>query len=415
MIELLATVRELATFAVRRAREQRIAQVASSLTFTTVLSLVPLFTIVFAALTALPAFSDMQTGLREWFVQNLVPPTISDTIFRYLNQFTIKARGLTLIGSLFLVVTASSTMLTIDRALNTIWHVRRPRPLSRRILVYWAIITIGPVLFAGSLSFSSHLIEAYAGYSKTPPFMAPMMLTAIPVTLMTLAFAALYVFVPNRRVKWRDALIGGLFAATAFEFAKHGFAAFIANFRTYTIIYGALAALPIFLLWIYLSWLVALAGAIIAATLPMLRGRKWERGQAPGQDYADALRVLRALCLARAHPAPGLITAEVLEQAELGGEEAEQLLERIEACGLVVRVRRITQAGSIRIGRDDLWILAADPKRVTIERLFRLFAFDGKRVARVGLAIDDPLSASLRATVPINGETCLAEAWNVQA
>lgn len=412
LIDWLHNARDVLRFAARRARDERIAQVASSLTFTSILSLVPLFTIVFAALTALPIFDQMQVNLREWLAQNLIPATISDTIFRYLNQFASKARGLTLVGVLILVVTALSTVLTIDRALNTIWHVRRPRSLSRRLLVYWAVLTVGPILLAASLTLSSYIANASGGLGKNPSAAMRFITDWVPLILMTLAYAALYVYVPNRYVAWRDALIGGLCAAVAFELTKLGFAAYFSHFRSITAIYGALSALPIFLLWIYLSWLITLLGATIAASLPTLYERNWNRGTAPGQDYADALRILRALHRARQNQLPGLTAHDIREQARLGWDEADHFLHQLEAEGLIVRSRLITSRGSTRTAQDDLWLFAADPAAVTLERLFRLFAFDGKRVAHVGLTMDDPLAETLRTTRPVNAELTLNQAWS---
>ncbi len=412
LIDWLYNARDVLLFATRRARDERIAQVASSLTFTSILSLVPLFTIVGAVLTALPIFDQMQINLREWMGQNLIPGAISDTIFRYLNQFASKARGLTLVGVLILVITAFSTVLTIDRALNKIWRVRRPRALSRRVLVYWAVLTVGPILLASSLTLTTYLVNLSGGMGTNPPLLIRFIADWVPLILMTLAYAALYVYVPNRYVAWRDALIGGLCAAIAFELTKRGFAAYFAHFRSFTAIYGALSALPIFLLWIYLSWLITLIGATIAASLPTLYDRNWNRGTAPGQDFADALRILRALHHARKNRLPGLSAHDIREQARLGWDEADHFLHELEAEGLIVRSRLITSHGSTRNADDDLWLFAADSRVVKLERLFRLFAFDGKRVARVGLAMDDPLAETLRSTRPENAELTLEQVWN---
>lgn len=412
LIDWFHNARDVLRFAIRRGRDERIAQVASSLTFTSILSLVPLFTIVGAVLTALPIFDQMQINLREWMGQNLIPGAISDTIFRYLNQFASKARGLTLVGVLILVVTALSTVLTIDRALNKIWRVRRPRSLSRRVLVYWAVLTVGPILLASSLTLTTYLVNASGGMGKNSPFLLRFVADWVPLMLMTVAYASLYVYVPNRYVAWRDALIGGFCAALAFELIKRGFASYFSHFRSFTAIYGALSALPIFLLWIYLSWLITLLGATIAASLPTLYERNWNRGTAPGQDFADALRILRALHLARQKLLPGLTGHEIREKARLGWDQTDHFLHQLEAEGLIVRSRLITSRGSTRTAHDDLWLFAADSQTVKLERLFRLFAFDGKRVARVGLAMDDPLAETLRSTQPVNGELSLSEAWN---
>jgi membrane protein len=395
---LARQVRDVVRYAVRRADQERLAQVAGSLTFTTTLSLVPLLAIVIAIVTGLPAFGHMQDSLRSFLVQNLMPEELSDSIMRYLNQFSAKARGLTVIGLFFLAVTSVSTMLTVDRALNTIWRVSRPRPLARRILVYWAALTIGPVLLAVSISVTSYLAGASVGMVKQPPVMLRIVIDLIPLIALSAAYAALYVYVPNRLVRWRDALIGGFCAALAFELAKRGFAIYVARFPTYTMIYGALAALPIFLLWVYLSWLITLFGATVAASLPTLYERTWNRGQAVGEAYGDALRVVRALYSARNNRLPGMSMDELQQQARLGWNESLPILERLEADGLVIRTRPIAQTGPTATASQDLWIFAADPAVITLDRLFRLFVFDGRAVASAGFEDDDPLASLVAQT-----------------
>jgi membrane protein len=409
LLDSWRTVQQVARFAVQRAGEERIAQVAGSLTFTTVLSVVPLLTIFFAVLSALPIFEQMQDGLRHLLLQNLMPTSVSDSIFRYLNQFVAKSRGLTLIGLSFLAVTAVSTMLTIDRALNTIWRVRRARPLYQRVLVYWAVLTIGPVLLGVSLSLSSYVASASAGFVNQPSPPVALLIAVVPLVALTLAYAGLYFYVPNRPVAWRDAFIGGLAGAIAFEVAKRGFAIYIARFPTYAAIYGALAALPIFLLWVYVSWFITLAGAAIAASLPTLHDRRWNWASAPGQDFADALRVIRALNGARKRPLPGLTARELGGLARLDVDSAEAILIKLETHAIVIRVRSQSVAAKSRSLEQDLWMFTADATRISVGKLFSLFAFDGPTSAEIGFARDDPLRQIVTDTPHATLELSLAE------
>ena len=403
------TLGEVLGFAARRADEDRIAQVAGSLTFTTVLSLVPLITIVFAVLSTLPVFAEIQDSLRSLLLQNLMPESVSDSIFRYLNQFVAKARGLTLIGLLFLAATAVSTMLTIDRAFNTIWRVRRPRPLYQRVLVYWAILTTGPLVLGSSLTLTSYLVSASAGFVNRPSLGVAILIDFVPLLLLALAYAALYVYVPNRPVAWRDALVGGFAGAILFELAKRGFALYIARFPTYTAIYGALAALPIFLLWVYVSWLITLAGATLAAALPLLYDRRWDAPAAPGHRFSESLRLLRALQSVRGSPVPGLEVKAAADLARLDLERCAEILERMEAEGIVLRVRPAGPAPSTQARVPDLWMFTADPARIDLARLFRMFAFDGPRSAEIGFTKDDPLRAVVSATPKTTLARTLAE------
>ncbi|MDC6131162.1 YihY family inner membrane protein, partial [Burkholderia gladioli] len=153
----LVTIRRLARFAAKRGAEDRIPQVAGSLTFTTILAVVPLVTVAFALFTAFPMFSSFQSSLQGFLADHLMPAQINNQIFKYLNQFSAKAKGLTTAGLIVLVVTSVMTMMTIESAFNVIWRVRKSRPFAQRVLAYWAFITLAPLLFGISLSISSYL------------------------------------------------------------------------------------------------------------------------------------------------------------------------------------------------------------------------------------------------------------------
>lgn len=184
----------------------------------------------------------------------------------YLNQFARQASRLTAIGGGFLLVTSLLLIMTIDKAFNDIWHVTRQRPLPQRALVYWAVITLGPVVAGASLWATSFVARESLGLVRDVPEVVSVAISFIPLVLTGLGFAALFVVVPNRQVLWRDALIGGCVTAVALEVMKSAFAYYLTRFPTYTVIYGAFATLPIFLLWIYLSWLAVLLGATLAAS-----------------------------------------------------------------------------------------------------------------------------------------------------
>ena len=392
------TLVEVLRFALRRAEEERIAQVAGSLTFTTTLSLVPLFTVGFALMSSISFLNQAADSFRNFLIANLLPGSVSDSVLRYIGQFTFKARGLTLLGLALLTVTAVTTMLTVDRILNAIWRVRRPRPLSQRITVYWSALTVGPLLLALSLTLTSYLASASLGIVKRPTLIVATAFDLIPFVLVTIAYAALYVYVPNRKVMWRDALLGGMCGAAAFEIAKRIFATYIVQFPTYAQIYGPLASLPIFLLWVYVSWLITLGGAVLAASLPAMWQRGWTRGFVPGGRYGDALRLLRALYQARYGRVPGLKSENAAKAARIPIDHAENLLEEMEADGLVIRTRPVAQTGATRPADEDLWMFAADPRVVRFERLYRLFAFNGEAVARLGFANGDPLATLVSRT-----------------
>ncbi len=413
------TVRDVVRFGLRRAGQERLFQVASSLTFTTVLSIVPLLTTVFGVMTALPVFDRMRDALHGFLESRLFPEAISTSIFKYLDQFSANASSLTVVSVISFAVTSVSTMLTIDGALNTIWGVHRPRPLAQRLVTYWAILSVGPIVLGVSLSLTSYLASAAAGFVTAPPPLVAAVLAITPLVLFTAAYSALYVYVPNRSVRWRDALAGAFLAALAFEGAKRGFALYITRFPSYTMIYGALAALPLLLLWIYYIWIITLVGALIAASLPAIYGRNWNRGQAPGDTYGDALRVLRVLYRVRQtdHPGriPGLNAYDIRQQARLDYESTDVILEKLEQDGIVIRTRQIVPAGPTRFQNDDLWLFAADASVVRLERVFRLFAFDAAHVAEMALDPDDPLACFVRKQKLADGDLPLSAVFDAGA
>lgn len=262
---LLQLVRE-------RFRSDRIAQVAGSLTFTTVLSMVPMLAVILALFTAFPVFNSFRSHIQDLLTQNLMPDAVSTQVMKYLNQFAAKAKGLTTWGLVGVMVTAIITMLTVDRALNDLWHVKKPRPLRQRVLVYWAALSLGPLLIGGSLSLTSYIASKSGSLVALMPELFNELLSLIPLALTTIAYAMLYTYVPNCKVERKHAIFGGAIAALLFEIMKRVFALYIKKFPTYTAVYGAFAAVPIFLLWVYMSWMVTLLGAAITAALPQATG-----------------------------------------------------------------------------------------------------------------------------------------------
>lgn len=393
---------------------ERIPQVAGSLTFTTVLALVPLLVIVFAVFTAFPAFAQLRESLRLLMLENLVPPNFSDTIFRTLNSFAARARGLTLFGVLGLAVTSMIMVLTIDRAVNAIWRVRRPRPFGQRLLIYGLVVALGPLLFAGSLALTSYAVSSF-GFAKRPPLVVRVAIDWIPVLLTLGGLAAMYRWMPNRRVAWRDALWGGAIAALGFELAKLAFALYVTRLSAYSMLYGSLAALPVFLLWVYLSWMITLIGAVIAASGPERRHRHWMRRRVPGAMLAEALLILRTLQDDGRH-ADGITLEEAASAARIRASEAERLLYRLENGGLIKRGGLIGGAALMRWASTDHWTLARPPADIRVAELFRALVYDGARLADLSVdalgddaaAASTRFAAALRALDPPDPGTTLA-------
>src|SRR5690606_25139301 len=227
------------------------------LTYTTLLSLVPLLTVALALSTAFPAFDRTMEGFLDWVPENFLPDAGLGVVVEQLNPFTDSVGRLTTVGVIGIGVTSILLMLTIDDVLNRIFRVERKRPVVQRVTMYWTVLSLGPLLIGAGISMTSTLVVGSLGRVNLDEF-AQFLLRLMPFVLTWLALALLYIIVPNRRVPVRHALAGGFVAGVVFELAKRGFAVYVAHFPTYALVYGAFATLFIFLLWVYVSWLIVL-------------------------------------------------------------------------------------------------------------------------------------------------------------
>lgn len=243
-----------------------LARTAAALSFTTVLGLVPLFTVAFIYVAQFPLFERWLEALERFLIRHLLPGS-GATVRPYLDQFTAKAAELQGIGLVIVVLTAVLLIATVEAEINAIWGTRTPRSLIRRILVYALGMTLGPLAIGAAVYSTNWLLEAsFSVQLFTRPELAALG-TPIAVALATLCFSVLYAVLPARRVPWWSALIGGVLAALAFEAAKRGFVLYVTNVPTYERVYGAVAILPLFLVWIFVSWVIVLIGAAVTATL----------------------------------------------------------------------------------------------------------------------------------------------------
>ena len=349
-------------FIAGRFNQDRCIQIAASLTFTTLLSLVPLITIALALFSAFPVFEDFSLQIKIYLLNNLMPEMAGKIITEYTQQFAESAMRLTAVGIGFLAVTAMLMMLTIDRAFNTIWQVVHPRPLLKRLVIYWAVLTLAPLLIGASLSLTSWLVGLSMGYAKHIPVFGVGTLKILPVLFTTLAFAILFRLVPNRYVPHTHALIGALVAALIFESMNRVFGYYVSHFPTYKLVYGAFASVPIFLMWIYLSWLTILIGAVIAASLSHWRAPVTQH-LSPATQLLNALRVLQIM-------ADGLQQGRVSTFQELsrslylGYDVLEEILEKL------------ASADMVRKAEGQGWLLMRDANHIRATELLRLFVLD---------------------------------------
>ncbi|MGK0296842.1 MAG: membrane protein [Gammaproteobacteria bacterium] len=279
---------------------RRTMQSASSLAYTTLLSLVPLIAVMFSFFSNLQVFKELSEVIQDFVFSNFVP-SFGQTIQDYLISFSIKASHLTTTGIIFLAIIALMLMSTIDSALDNIWHVKKRRGLIARFLVYWAILTLGPVLIGVSFYSTSYLLALPLIETVDSAVMIKARLLAfMPFFTSSAAFTILYVLVPNTHVNRRHAIAGGVTAAVLFELAKYAFGIYVKAVPTYQLIYGAVAAIPMFLIWIYVSWLIVLLGAQISYSLSVFRMADVGKHHSESRwGFLDAYQIIGELWLAQ--------------------------------------------------------------------------------------------------------------------
>jgi membrane protein len=339
----------------QRFREVRLGMTASSLTFTTVLALVPLFTLGLAIFTAFPIFAKVQDQLQRWLIDSLVPESISRQVLGSLTQFSKKANRLGLVGLVAVVMTSLALLVTIDRTLGQIWRVNRQRPWAQRVLIYWAGLTLGPLFLGGSLAISSYLFTGYlSDYANWLPVTVRSLLDVVEFGLLAVTVTGLYYYLPNTRVDWRHALMGGVAVALGLELAKKLLAIYLAQMPTYSAIYGAFSAVPILLVWIYVAWVVVLLGAVLTASLPEIGRQAKRQVDGPGWSFRLALEVLKLLNDARANSPQGLRLNDMASQLQIEHRHAIRVVDALNELGWIGRIEQANAKA------ESNWVLLID-------------------------------------------------------
>ena len=337
-----------ARFLWQRFLDDKCFETAGALSYTTLFAIVPMLAAVIAIVSVFPAFAGLRDSVTRFIFRSFVPAA-GETVQGYLLQFADNASKLTLFGVLFLLASALMMMASIEDRFNRIWRVSSRRKGSARLLLYWAALTLGPILVtagvgASSWVYAQPLWRGVAGHGVGGFrlwLLAPFMITWV-------GLAVLYQVVPNCRVRWRNAIIGALVAAVLFEFARKGFAAYVQGVANYSEVYGALAAIPIFLIWVYLSWVIVLLGAILAAALHAFEYRHADELLPPGCEFVGLLRVVQRFAEAQR-------SGEALDDAGLRARErflTADLLQRY--------LDDLHRAGLIRRAEGGGWLVARD-------------------------------------------------------
>lgn len=325
----------------------------SALTYTTLFAVVPVTMVIYSMLSVLPAFQGVTLQLQDFVFSHFLPSS-SRAVQQYLAGFTEQARKLTAVGVAFLVVTAYLMLRTIEQAFNRIWGVNKSRSGLSSFLLYWAVLSLGPLLLGAAFVISSYL--------ATLPLLSDVglvggsrILLVLPMVLSILAFTMLYWAVPNCPVPIRHAFYGGLLAAVLFNGAKAGFTLYVTRFPSYQLIYGAFAAIPLFLFWIYISWFVIILGAFWVRAVATFGHRE---PHAPGDMTYYAFALLNVLWQ-RQRVGKVSAEAEIQSGLAMSSEQLEQLLSALRKAMIVTR----HETGG--------WLLLRDIHELTIFEVVR--------------------------------------------
>jgi membrane protein len=347
---VVAAVGQLIALVAQRYATDHCSARAAALTFSSLLAVVPLLAVGFAAFAAFPAFDEAQRLAQSFMIESFVPHA-GAVVRQQLEQFVSRTGQLTAIGVLFLAITSVMLLSSVTATFNAIWRVRETRAYVTRLLVYWSVLTLTPLIFGTSLSVSSYLF-AIARESGVESYTGSLTRLAglFPPLLQVAGFWVVFSVIPNASVRRRDALVGAIAAAVMFEFLKKGFGLYVGNVPTYQTVYGALAAFPILLIWVYLTWTVVLAGAELAAALPEWRSGATGRREdsSPGSaTLIAALRILEGL-LGTSQQGHGLQTADLQTALSLSPHTLASLLETLNRHRYIVR----DESGEWRLARD---------------------------------------------------------------
>ena len=359
------TLRTLKT----RFSQDQLGLTASSLTFTTLLALVPFFTVLLSVFTAFPSFGRLQETLQRWLVDSLIPGEIAVQVMNYLVQFSSKASQLGVVGLAFLLLTVVSLILTMDKTLNHIWRVQRMRPLGQRLLIYWGVITFGPLLMGLSIATTSYVLSASRGLVAVLPESVQLGFNSLEFMLLSAAMAALYHFVPNTPVQWRHAWAGGLFVAAGMALAKKVLGLYLSTVPTYSVIYGTFATLPILLIWIYTCWVIFLLGAVVAAYLPSLLAGSSRSLHEPGWELELALEAIAVLEPLRSQDQRGLPAMALAKRLRV---DRLQLEPALSALASIRWVGAMPESGTAYLEEGEpRYVLLADPDQTLLAPLLQ--------------------------------------------
>jgi len=348
-----------ARFIGRRFTDDQCFEAAGALSYTTIFALVPLFTVALSVFASFPEFSRFSEGITDFVFRHFVPASGIE-IESHIREFVTKASHLTAVGTVALLVSGLLLMTSIEHAFNRIWRVVTPHRALGRFIVFWTSLTLGPMLVGAGLALSSALLGVPLFSDLAARFqLEVLLLQAMPFLVSLTAATLAYLILPHCPVRLRHAVIGGLFAAVAFEIAKSAFAEFVSQFATYQQIYGAVAFIPVFLLWIYVSWVVVLLGASLTAALGAFKHEAHKFELPARERFPALLRLLGRLRDAQLQGVGLSLTELSSSLPDVPEATIAELLGLLE----FERIAQRTDIGS--------WILSRDPEIVRVRSLYR--------------------------------------------
>jgi len=344
-----------------RFANDRCWRMAAGLSYTSLLAIVPLTAIAFSMLAAFPVFEGVKEQFQDVVFANLLPQS-ADAMAEYFNQFIQNTTGLSAVGIVALAGTAVLLLGTIEADLNAIFRVEQPRALAPRLLVFWAMISLGPLLLGASFSLSTYFFAA-TKWMGIDLMSGPLgfLTQSVPTIIIIVLLCVFFLTIPNRPISIRAAFIGGLSSGILFAILRKIFGWYVATFPTYQNIYGALSVVPIFLVWMYLSWTVVLLGAVLTASLGEWQsagGQPLNRELRAGPRMVVGLRIL-GLLFEASQTGKTVTRKTILGRLGSGEESVERVL------------AMLIQAEFVSRAEQGGWILSRDLASATLYDLYQ--------------------------------------------
>lgn len=350
----------------RRLFSDRLTYAAAALTYTTLLSIIPLMAVAFSILAIFPIFQAFHSSIQNFIFSNFVPAS-GKVVQSHIEDFLGQVTKLSFWNMLFLFVTAMLTMITIERALNDVWHIPARRRGLSAILRYWAILSLSPIALGISIMVTTYILSMrWLVGTVTYLGLNTLFLHALPFLVMWFILSFLYVAIPNCRVPWRCGILGGLFAALIFEVAKKGFLFYITRSHTYQVLYGALAVIPFFFIWIYLSWLIVLLGALVSNVTAT---EYYSRRGGVLDGFSHALLWIRELWYAQ-HDGNSLSIADLYRRCPAHYKVNPER-----------QMRYLCENGIVQMTDDGSYVLVRDISEFTVAELHELLPWKLRSVS----------------------------------